>query len=147
MRGIDTLEGMRKLAEEVDSNWEVVQAKLERIRDLMVDRRNLIVNLSAEDKGFSGRCRVCSCAGYACSGVCGRWVLGVCARWVLGVCGCWVLGVGCVGASGVCRCVGGERAMCLPERGHGARSAAKGWLAAAASGVWLLPGGRIAACG
>jgi len=30
-----------------------VQAKLERIRDLMVDRRNLIVNLSAEDKGFA----------------------------------------------------------------------------------------------
>ena len=52
MRGIDTLEGMRKLAEEVDSNWDAVQAKLERIRDLLVDRRNLIVNLSAEDKGF-----------------------------------------------------------------------------------------------
>lgn len=54
MRGIDTLEGMRQLAEEVDANWDGVQAKLERIRDLMVDRRNLIVNLSAEDKGFSG---------------------------------------------------------------------------------------------
>jgi len=52
MRGIDTLEGMRTLAEEVDSNWDAVQAKLERIRDLLVDRRNLIVNLSAEDKGF-----------------------------------------------------------------------------------------------
>jgi len=52
MRGIDTLEGMRKLAEEVDSDWDSVLAKLERIRDLLVDRRNLIVNLSAEDKGF-----------------------------------------------------------------------------------------------
>ena len=53
MRGIETLEGMRKLAEEVDNNWEDVQAKLERIRDLLIDRRNLIVNLSAEDgKGF-----------------------------------------------------------------------------------------------
>ena len=52
MRGIDTLEGMRKLAEEVESDWGSVLAKLERIRDLLVDRRNLIVNLSAEDKGF-----------------------------------------------------------------------------------------------
>ena len=52
MRGIETLEGMRELAEEVDSNWEAVQAKLERIRDLLVDRRNLLINLSAEEKGF-----------------------------------------------------------------------------------------------
>ena len=43
MRGIDTLDGMRRLAEEVDKNWDGVLAKLLRIRDLLVDRRNLIV--------------------------------------------------------------------------------------------------------
>jgi len=53
MRGIDTLEGMRALAEEVESDWDSVLGKLLRLRELLVDRRNLIVNLSAEDKGFA----------------------------------------------------------------------------------------------
>uniref|UniRef100_A0A7S0EDK3 Peptidase M16C associated domain-containing protein n=2 Tax=Hanusia phi TaxID=3032 RepID=A0A7S0EDK3_9CRYP len=53
MRGIETLDFIRELAKEVDKNWEGVLAKLERIRDLLVNRKNLIVNLSAEDKGFS----------------------------------------------------------------------------------------------
>jgi Zn-dependent M16 (insulinase) family peptidase len=53
MQGIDTLEDMRKLVAEIDSNWGGVLAKLERLRDLLVDRRNLIVNLSAEEKGLA----------------------------------------------------------------------------------------------
>lgn len=53
MRGIETLDFLKLLVEEVESDWEAVQAKLERIRALLVDRRNLIVNLSAEDKGFT----------------------------------------------------------------------------------------------
>jgi hypothetical protein len=32
--------------------WQVL-AHLERLRDLLVDRRNLIVNLSAEEKGLN----------------------------------------------------------------------------------------------
>ena len=32
--------------------WQVL-ARLERLRDLLVDRRNLIVNLSAEEKGLN----------------------------------------------------------------------------------------------
>jgi len=53
MQGIDTIEDMRKLAEEIDNDWGAVLARLERLRDLLVDRRNLIINLTAEDKGLN----------------------------------------------------------------------------------------------
>jgi len=52
MQGIDTIEDMRKLAEEIDQDWGAVLGRLERLRDLLVDRRNLIINLTAEDKGL-----------------------------------------------------------------------------------------------
>jgi len=53
MQGVDTLADMRQLVEDIDNDWGAVLARLERLRDLLVDRRNLIVNLSAEDKGLS----------------------------------------------------------------------------------------------
>jgi len=52
MQGIDTIKEMTDLAAEIDSDWDAVLARLERLRDLLVDRRNLIVNLSAEGKGL-----------------------------------------------------------------------------------------------
>ena len=53
MQGIDTLADMKQLIEEIDTDWGAVLARLERLRDLLVDRRNLIINLSAEAKGLS----------------------------------------------------------------------------------------------
>lgn len=53
MQGIDSINEMANLVEEIDSDWSSVLAKLHTLRDLLVDRRNLIVNLSAEEKGFS----------------------------------------------------------------------------------------------
>jgi len=53
MQGIDSLAGMAQLVEEIDSDWSSVLAKLHTLRDLLVDRRNLIVNLSAEEKGLN----------------------------------------------------------------------------------------------
>ena len=64
MRGIDTLDGMRKLAEEVDKNWDGVLAKLLRIRDLLVDRRNLIVRCFTGCTSFTS---VTSCSASATS--------------------------------------------------------------------------------
>ena len=52
MQGIDTIKYMTELAAEIEQDWDAVRARLERLRDLMVDRRNLIVNLSAEEKGL-----------------------------------------------------------------------------------------------
>jgi len=53
MQGIDTLADMKQLIEDIDTDWGAVLARLERLRDLLVDRRNLIINLSAEAKGLS----------------------------------------------------------------------------------------------
>jgi len=53
MQGIDTLQDISKLVEDIDKDWDGVLARLERLRDLLVDRRNLIVNLSAEEKGLN----------------------------------------------------------------------------------------------
>jgi len=53
MQSLDSINDMAKLVEEIDSDWSSVLAKLHTLRDLLVDRRNLIVNLSAEEKGFS----------------------------------------------------------------------------------------------
>jgi Zn-dependent M16 (insulinase) family peptidase len=52
MQGMDTIKYMTELAAEIEQDWDAVRARLERLRDLMVDRRNLIVNLSAEEKGL-----------------------------------------------------------------------------------------------
>ena len=52
MQGIDTIKYMTELAAEIEQDWDAVRARLERLRDLMVDRRNLIVNLSAEERGL-----------------------------------------------------------------------------------------------
>jgi len=51
--GIDYLMFIRKLAEECESDWEGVLAKLEQVRTLLIDRKGMIVNLSAEDKGMT----------------------------------------------------------------------------------------------
>mmetsp|Transcript_27003 Transcript_27003/g.66597 ORF Transcript_27003/g.66597 Transcript_27003/m.66597 type:complete len:313 (-) Transcript_27003:11-949(-) len=53
MSGVEYLLFIRQLAKDVESDWEGVLAKLERIRTLLADRRGMIVNLSAEDKGMS----------------------------------------------------------------------------------------------
>jgi len=52
MGGIEYLHFIRELVKDVESDWASVLAKLERIRTLLADRRNLIVNLSAESKGL-----------------------------------------------------------------------------------------------
>jgi len=52
MGGIQYLHFIRQLVKDIESDWSSVLAKLERIRSLLTDRRKMIINLSAEDKGF-----------------------------------------------------------------------------------------------
>jgi len=52
MSGVQSLEYIKNLATEVESDWDSVLTKLHTLRDLIVDRRNMVVNLSAENKGF-----------------------------------------------------------------------------------------------
>ena len=52
MGGIQYLHFIRQLVKEIESDWGAVLSKLERIRTLLMDRRNMIINLSAEDKGM-----------------------------------------------------------------------------------------------
>jgi Zn-dependent M16 (insulinase) family peptidase len=51
--GIDYLFFIRDLAKAVESDWDSVLAKLEQIRSFLFNRENMIVNLSAEEKGMS----------------------------------------------------------------------------------------------
>ncbi len=52
MGGIEYLHFVRNLVKEIESDWGSVLAKLERIRTLLTNRKNMIINLSAEDKGM-----------------------------------------------------------------------------------------------
>jgi len=52
MGGIQYLHFIRQLVKDIESDWPSVLAKLERIRNLLTDRRKMIINLSAEEKGF-----------------------------------------------------------------------------------------------
>ena len=52
MGGIRYLHFIRQLVKDVETDWASVLAKLERIRSLLTDRRNMIINLSAEEKGL-----------------------------------------------------------------------------------------------
>lgn len=52
MSGLSSYGFIKGLAKEVEEDWGSVLNKLLQIRDLLVDRRNLLVNLSAEQKGF-----------------------------------------------------------------------------------------------
>jgi len=52
MGGIEYLHFVRKLVKDIESDWSSVLAKLERIRTLLTNRKNMIINLSAEDKGM-----------------------------------------------------------------------------------------------
>lgn len=48
MGGIGHLFFLRQLAQEIDNNWEAVQARLEQIRSLLVNRTTLLVNITAD---------------------------------------------------------------------------------------------------
>jgi hypothetical protein len=48
MGGVSYLFFLRKLAEEVESNWETVAAALERIRKTLFDRAGMLANVTAE---------------------------------------------------------------------------------------------------
>jgi presequence protease len=52
MGGIQYLYFIRQLVKDIESDWSSVLAKLEKIRSLLMDRRNMIINLSAEEKGM-----------------------------------------------------------------------------------------------
>jgi Zn-dependent M16 (insulinase) family peptidase len=49
INGVDNLFFLRELAESVDSDWAAVQAKLEAMRDLLIDQSRMLVNITAEE--------------------------------------------------------------------------------------------------
>ena len=50
INGVDNLFFLRKLAGQIDADWDGVQAKLETIRNLLIDRNRMILNVTAEDR-------------------------------------------------------------------------------------------------
>ncbi|MFW5488470.1 MAG: insulinase family protein [Desulfovibrio sp.] len=49
INGVDNLFFLRDLAKQIDTDWDAVQAKLESIRDLLVNRNRMLLNVTAED--------------------------------------------------------------------------------------------------
>ena len=53
MGGIDAIRFLRRLADEVDSDWPALSARLERIRATLINRDALILNLTADPQSLS----------------------------------------------------------------------------------------------
>ena len=53
MRGLDYLFFLRRLIDEIESDWPAVQARLQQIRELLVNRRGMLINatLAGADRG------------------------------------------------------------------------------------------------
>ncbi|MDP6698603.1 MAG: insulinase family protein [Candidatus Latescibacteria bacterium] len=53
MRGLDYLFFLRRLIDEIESDWPAVQARLQQIRELLVNRRGMLINatLAGVDRG------------------------------------------------------------------------------------------------
>ena len=52
MKGIEYLFTLRKLANDIDKNWKSVLKRLETIRDLLIDRRALICNVTLDGENW-----------------------------------------------------------------------------------------------
>lgn len=52
MSGIDYLKAVRKLVERVDTNWDTVRADLETLRSVVVNREDMLVNVTTSSNDF-----------------------------------------------------------------------------------------------
>lgn len=54
MGGVDALFFIRKLAAEIDHDWPAVSQRLEKIRQTLLDRRNIVINVTVDEAALPG---------------------------------------------------------------------------------------------